>query len=263
MAFTVVELDESVTPVLGDQSTDRYDLDLFRIPAYKAAFKRLLALIYPFVANRKNSEEIIQELQYTRIFQTNALGGVPFIMPYLVTQMGHDVWTIMGVYAQPNTNADTQPVYNPSSPPERAWWVKDRTWVPGGKPVKRMTMEQQAVAYNNESMAGSEAAANSPWTDDAYYLIGNRRSDDNGWLTTGWELQMTPASRYNKKYIGVTYLKVPTEPTTINSTIELPRSMMVLMRDLALNELSVRQGNRTTLYQVTSQQVGELLMAQT
>ena len=261
--FTVAELDESVTPVLGDQSTDRYDFDLFRMPAYRAAFKRLLSLVYPFVANRKNSEEIIQELQYTRIFQTNTLGGVPFATPSLVSEMGHNVWTVMGVYAQPATNPATQPIYNQSSPAERAWWVKNRTWIPGGKPVKRMTMEQQAVAFNNASMAGSEAGANSPWTDDGYYLIGNRRTDDNGWLTTSWELQMTPLSRYNRKYIGVTYLKVPEEPTTITSTVELPRSMMVLMRDLALNELSVRQGNHSTLYQVTSQQVGELLMAQT
>lgn len=256
MAFLVSELDAAITPVIGDNATDRYDLDLFRLPAYKAALQRLIALFYPFLAQRKNVEENLSELLYTRIFQTNILGGVTLTEAELL----HQVWTVNAVYAQPRTEPAAQPVVNPAGPPERSYWVKNAVWRPGAKPVKRMTMEQVNMAYNNKSLPGSEALANSPWVDYGYYIIGNRNSAN--WTANSWELLITPESKMQRKYVGISYYRVPAAIVDVNSVIELPLSMLHIMRDLSLNELGIRQGDGTTLYNVTQQQAMQLFTAQ-
>ena len=256
MAFTVAELDAAVTPVLGDQSTDRYDLDLFRLPAYKAALQRLIALFYPALAQRKNVEENLSELLYTRVFQTNTLAGVT-LSP---AELGHEVWTIAAVYAEVRTLPETQPVILPNSPPDKSYWVENHTLRPGAKPVRRMTMEQMNVAYNNGSLPGSEKSANGPWRDYGYYIMGNRGS--KVWAPGQWELLITPESLLNRKYVGIAYYKVPPPITAINSVIELPRSMLHIMRDLSLNELGIRQGDGTRLYDVSQQQAMQLFQAQ-
>jgi hypothetical protein len=259
MAFTVAELDAAVTPVLGDQSTDRYDLDLFRLPAYKAALQRLIALFYPALAQRKNVEENLSELLITRVFQTNRLAGVT-LDP---AQLGHEVWTIAAVYAEPRTYPEAQPVINPNSPLDQSFLVPDRALRPGAKPVRRMTMEQMNVAYNNGSLPGSEKNANGPWRDYGYYIIGNRSTrPGGGWEPGAWELLITPESLLNRKYVGIAYYKVPPPITAVNSVIELPRSMLHIMRDLALNELGIRQGDGTRLYDVSQQQAMQLFSAQ-
>lgn len=80
----------------SDYYTDTEDL----IPAINASLQWLVSVINLGFASNKLSEETFRELVKVGIFQANDYSRI-MIDP---TFIGHDVWTILGVYPKPTTN---------------------------------------------------------------------------------------------------------------------------------------------------------------
>jgi hypothetical protein len=279
--INVAELWKAILAQLGAEGTRRYIPRRDGIYAINGAQRTAEALITPLLAERKGSEESLSELQETRIFQTNTFGGLSLdsIWSSQNTQITYQIWSVMALYYRPLISQPFTPgvpdTPSPLLPPSKTYIRNDLVYQPGGVdelPVKRMTMEQVAVANRNKFMAGNErTAATRPSI--GYYIQGNRSDNDNA-LYGGREVVFTPRSLFvpTPRFVAMSYLRSAPVlaltdldvngnfPATLN--IPYPASLFNVIRDLALNEISVKQGDGTNLYQVTSQQIGNLLRAQ-
>ena len=252
MAIVALDLRTAMAAVLGTAGTQRYLDDQHYIPAIQAAQRRFNGLVGSVFAENKGSEEMFRDITEVRVFQTNELGGITL----LASQLGHKVWSIAGVYPEPTTtpNSDIAPI-----PPNLSQWRQDLTMQkPGKYGCERMTLEQAAIAQDNQYMSGNETLAAGPRRSYGYYIM-NRTSDS--WLPGDVEFVVTPESICGRKLMVVAYLKGVDPIVSLAETIPYPESAFQILRDLALNEISIRQGT-TPLFNVSLAEVRALLVAQ-
>ena len=239
------ELKEVMAANLDAEGSERYlDVQDY-VPAINSAISRAMTAIGWSIANRKGSEEALRDLTYVRIFQTNSEGGVA--ISSLVPALGHSIWNILGVYAQPDTvpsdatpNAqqDNVSLYRP-----------DVAWSGSGSPVERVTLEEVPVLRNNAFLSGNEVLASNPKrVTFAYYIVGNASSTD---YNSGiGEIRVLPKSVTKKSLVAIGYLAQPTELDESNYTtaqIEFPQSMKRTLADWALQYIAWKQGDGTNL----------------
>lgn len=260
--INTLELWKAVLAQIGAEGTQRYTIARDGFYALNGAQKRVEALINGLLANNKGSEESLSELQETRVFQTNQYGGIS--LDAISPTLSYTIWTVLAIYAEPLVNNASPNV--PIGTPQTTYIRNDLVYLPGGpneRPVKRMTMEQVAKAARNPHLDGSELSATSEYRTYGYYMAGDRTNTDSV-IEGGREIMITPRSISSRKLFAMSYLRTPPVITTIdiNTNIPFPASLFVIMRDLALNEISVKQGNRTTLYEITEREIARLLMAQ-
>lgn len=260
--INTLELWRAALAQIGAEGTQRYTIQRDGIYAVNGAQKRLEALIGSVLANNKGSEESLSELQETRVMQTNQYGGIALdaIQPALTYQ----IWTVLGLYAEPSVNLPNPVV--PIGVGQNTYIRNDLVYTPGGteeRPVQRMTMEQVAKATRNRFMSGSPKVAATPLRTYGYYIMGNRGGFPSD-IVGDREVVITPASISGRKLFAMSYLRSPDAITSIdaNTNIPFPSSLFIVMRDLVQNELSVKQGNNTTLYTVTEKEIARLLIAQ-
>ena len=130
---------------------------------------------------------------------------------------------------------------------------------PGPFHVRRITLEQASQTESNRFMPGTEKLAAGPRRSYAYYIVGNRAAVD--WTPGDVEIMLVPESITGRKLIGVSYLKGVDPISDLADTIPYPSSAFQMLRDLALNELSIKQGAQP-LFNVTLNDVRTLLGAQ-
>lgn len=276
--INVAELWKAILAQLGAEGTRRYIPRRDGIYAINGAQRTAEALITPLLAERKGSEESLSELQETRIFQTNNLGGLTLDNIFINqnTTLDYQIWTVISIMAEPqSTNILATPPSQlaPILPYKNTYLRNSMTYLGSGKPVHRMTMEEAALAQHNRFAPGNEVLANTDRVTYGYYMVGNR-SDIETLIDGNREIFLTPRSKFCPipGFVAMSYLRSAPVlaltdldvngnfPTTLN--IPYPASLFNVIRDLALNEISVKQGDGTNLYQVTSQQIGNLLRAQ-
>lgn len=253
MAILASELKTAMMAQLGVLGTQRYlDVPHF-IPAIQGAQRRFNALVGSVFAENKGGEELFREITYTRIFQTNAYGGISLDAQAL----GHKVWSISAIYAEPSVEP-TQDII--PSPEAVSLWREGLTMRRAGRfPVRRITQEQAANTERSRFMPGNEVLASGPRRSYAYYIVGNRSSAS--WAPGSLEVAVVPESIAGRKLMAVAYLRSVEEITSIGDEIPYPAAAFQILRDLALNELSVRQGAQP-LYNVTTQEIRTLLLSQ-
>jgi len=240
---------------LGVAGTQRYLPDTNIIPSINAGVRQFNALVQGLtLAERKGSEELLKEITYVRIFQTNDMAGVVLDE----TQLGHKVWSINAVYPRPETNpanAQILPI-----PADQSQWRDDVAMRrPGKYRGTRITLEQVPDSEMSKFMPGSEKMANSRMPSFAYYIVGDRATTT--WLPNGTEVVVLPASINGKVLVGVSYMRGVDPIVTLNDPIPYPALAFKMLQELCLNEISIRQGAKP-LYEVTLQQLRELIQAQ-
>lgn len=239
---------------LGVAGTQRYLPDTNIIPAINAGLRGFNGFVYALFAEKKGSEELLQEITVTRVFQTNDMGGAVL----LESQLGHKVWTINAVYPEPALNpADA--LITPIPPSQSAYRPDVVMRRPGPVRCARITLEQVPDTENSRMMPGSSAMAASPLRTAAYYIVGDRGGTD--WLPNGTEIVVLPEQLYARKLVVVSYMKGVDPITSLNDSIPYPPIAFQLLRDLSLNELSIRQGAQP-LYNVTMANMRMLLGSQ-
>lgn len=238
---------------LDDEGSQRYLFDQDYKPAIASAIDWLVAAYNYAFANNKLSEESLTDLLYTRVFQTSAFGEVVFN----TTSMGHDLWTVVAVYAEPRTSPAAQPV-TPGQDSE-SFLIPDHAFLGSRFRVRRKTLEQIAQVEASNFEPGSEAMAATEWREYAYAYIGRRSA--TGFLTGGDGIIVRPESLVNKKYVGISYLKMPAAPQTELDLIEFPPALLNLVVSKALDYISTKQGDGTTLHQMSAADVSQLITA--
>ena len=82
---------------LDAEGADYYDDVIDIIPAINASLEWLTAVISSAFGQKKMGEEVFQDLVQARVFQTSDFSRIFFNN----TDLGHEVWTILGVYINP------------------------------------------------------------------------------------------------------------------------------------------------------------------
>ena len=254
MAILANDLWAAMQAILDAEGTQRYLPDQDVIPAINGGVRSFNALVGAVFAENKGGEEMFREITVTRCFQTNAYAGLTLTE----AQLGHKVWTIAAIYAEPTTvpAAPSITAVNDST----SLYRSDVTYRKAGKfPVRRITIEQSALTEANRFMPGTEVLANGPRRNYAYVIIGDRSSAS---FTPGdVEVQLLPESISGRRIIAVSYLKGVDPITSLNDTLPYPASAFQLLRNLSLNELSQKQGSQP-LYTITINEIRTLLGAQ-
>lgn len=260
--ITIPELDSYVDAGLDSTGSQRYLFDQDKIPAYNSAISRALTACNWAMANKKGAEEALSELQETRICQTNFWGGLTLDSLWTSnTQLSpYKVWSVLAFYAEPDM-APSVPAL-PISPPSKSYILPNVIYMPGGsneRPVQRMTVEQVAVARDNQFMSGNETLAAGPLRTYGYYFMGNR-TESNGAIVGDREVVFTPRSRFQggAKYIAMSFLREPQLLTSVNDVIAFPQSMARTLASWALEYLAWKQGDGTTLNSTTEKDAAQL-----
>lgn len=254
MAILANDIWVAMKAVLDSEGTQRYLPDEDVIPAINGGVRSFNALVGAVFAQNKGGEEMFREITVTRCFQTNAMAG--FILSE--AQLGHKAWSIAAIYAEPGT-LPAAPTIN-AIPDEQSQWRQDVTYRSAGRfPVRRITLEQTALTEVNRFMPGTEVLAAGPRRSYAYVIIGDRAT--TGWAPGDVEVQLLPVSISGKRIIAVSYLKGVDPITALTDSIPYPASAFQMLRDLALNEVSIKQGTQP-LYNVTANDIRVLLGVQ-
>lgn len=98
MPIVAQEIIDRVRQVgLDAEGADYYDTTLDIIPAINAAVEWLTAVINAAFGQKKMGEEVFQDLVKASVFQTSDNSRIYFNS----TDLGHELWTILGVYVKP------------------------------------------------------------------------------------------------------------------------------------------------------------------
>lgn len=253
MAILVSDLWNATRATLGVLGTDRYRLDTNGIPAINDALRQFNAYVGSLFAEKKGSEELLREITMTRVFQTNSMSGVVL----LESELGHKVWTVNAVYPTPVLNPPTaQPIPIPEDNSQYRADVAMRR--PGPHRCTRVTLEQVPETEQSRLMPGSEKLANTLMKSYAYYIVGDR--SDTTYMS-GVEVVILPESINRQKLVVISYMKGVDPVTQATDTIPYPPSAFKLLKEMTLNEISIRQGAKP-LYAVSLDNVRALLGAQ-
>lgn len=221
-----------------------------QLAAYNSAIRRATSALGWAMANRKGPEEALRELTYMRVFQTNSLGGVSLSDPTL----GHSIWNVLGVYAQPILVTPGSPNGNP---PDQSAYRPDLTFSGAGTPVERVTLEEVPMIRTNFLRNGNEVLANNPnRVSFAYYIIGDASS--SGYATGGSELRVLPQSQTGSSFVAISYVAEPSEMVDETSSVEFPKSFLQTLVDWSLDYATVRQGDGPTMNQSAKEDAATL-----
>lgn len=251
--IVVSDLWNAMRANLGVLGTQRYQLVPNGIPAINDALRQFNAYVGALFAEKKGSEELLREITMTRVFQTNSMSGVVLNEATL----GHKVWSINAVYPEPLLNPSNA---TPSpTPTDQSLYRPDVSMRrPGPYRCTRVTLEQVPDTESSRLMPGSEKMASAPMKSYAYYIVGDRSSTT---YSSEVEVVVLPESINRTRLLVISYMKGVDPVSQPTDTIPYPASAFKLLRDLSLNELSIRQGAQP-LYAVTLENVRSLLGAQ-
>lgn len=259
MPIDTGELASAMRAQLGAEGTQRYTDAQDLVPGINGATQRFQAFMGAVLEEKKGSAEALRDLSRTVIYQTNTQGGIWIDDP---ANTSGPVWTITALYAEPQL---AQGAFAPvAADPWESVFRGDLTFVGSAKKVKRITVELVGETTNNMGMAGNERlASNDGLRTYAYYWVGDRSATGGTWDTaTKPELVVLPKSRTNAQPVAVSFLRTIPRITQIGDVLPLPSSLFVFMRDLALNELTPKQGDGTTLYGITEKEILRMLNLQ-
>jgi hypothetical protein len=259
--ITYTDMLATMAPNIDAEWSERYLPEQDYIPAINSAVSKAMTAIGWAMANRDGSEEALRDSTFTRIFQTNSQGGVAISDPTLVAALGHGMWNVLAVYAEPFTveQQSIQP-----QPPYTSVWRDDLAWSGTGSRVERVTLEEVPLIRNNGFTLGNEVwAANPKRRSYSYYIVGNAATA--GYPSGGGELRVLPQSITSSALIGISYIAEPIELTPANyltAQLPLPQSFKRTLADWALGYIAIKQGDQTVL-KTTIEQDASMLFQMT
>ena len=243
---------------LDAEGSQRYEWEEDFRPAINSAVDWIIDIINTTMSDKKFSEEIFRELTKVKIFQASRFSRFAFNE----VALGERLWTVLNIYANPVVYPTTSV---PGTLADQSVYMPNISFTSSTDSCTRLTSEEWSQKEKNYFMEGSTFMADCPelrtyaYLNPANYSGGYSPSANNE-----YEFEISPTVA--GKFVAIRYVKTPTiltgalAPTT---SIELPGSMTNIVVDKALNEISMKQNNNSTLYQVSTKEVRDLIMAKT
>ncbi len=242
---TVVDRMKSV---LDAEGSDRYLFDQDFKPAINSSIDWLVSVFNSAFSDSKLSEEDLRELVKTTIWQTNAYSRI-FLNEL---DLGYKIWSILAVYPKPTITPTTTPPVLPS--PEISTFMGGISYLSSSNSAKRLTIEKWNKNDKNVFSAGNSILTGSL---ESYAYLGHIDYRSSTYNSGGEEIEIRPS--LNGEFVGVALLKSPDKISSISDSIEFPETILDLLFQKALNFVAYKQGDRTSLYSVTNQDIATLV----
>ena len=250
---------------LDAEGADYYDDIIDIIPAINAAQEWLVATINAAFGQKKMGEEVFQDLVRARVFQTNQFSRIKFDSAIL----GEDIWTILGVYPNPTVLLEKvigQGVVSGETPaifitptPETSLYRDDLAHHSGEHSATRLTIEEWAKNKNNPFAAGNVIIGTDCDTVSFAYLNYVDYSAAAAPYAVVSEIEIRPV--LSKELCTVYYAKKPNVIAAVGDNIEFPGFFTNFIFNKTLNYIATKQGDGTTVYQVTQNDINVLLQS--
>jgi hypothetical protein len=246
------ELRNQMAFALDAENSDHYLDQLDYIPAINAAIKWLTNVVNAAYGEDKLGEEFFRDLAYSGVFKTTNTSRVSLnVFP-------SEVWTILGIYANPKTEkiAGYPPVPTPDV--TRSYFLSDELHISSYDSCKRLNVEEWATNASNPF----EAGYNGDQICDAlklYAYLSPFNYQGVNSTSKSSEVEIRPTIKNGK--VTVFWAKKPSVITSLNQNVEFPNSVFQLLFDKALSYIAYKQGDQTSIYSVTAQDIQQLLSA--
>jgi hypothetical protein len=239
---------DRMTSVLDAEGSERYLFEQDFKPAINSSIDWLVAVFNAAFSDNKLSEEDLRELVKTSIWQANSFSRIHFNQ----ADLGYRIWTILGIFPKPTITPVTTPP--PLNSPESSTFRGDLSYVDSYYAAKRLTIEEWNENRKNVFAAGNEVLKNQL---ESYAYLGHGNYGSSNYNAGGEEIQIRPS--VSGEFVAVTLLKNPDKITSITDDIEFPETVFDLLFQKALNFISYKQGDNTSLFAVTAQDVSTLV----
>ena len=236
---------------LDAEGSDRYLFDRDFKPAINSSVEWITDVINTVMSEKKFSEEIFRELTRVRVFQASRYSRVGFDE----TLIGDRLWTVLNIYAEPTI----VPAPTPPAPADESVYEPNLSFISSDKSCYRATSEEWAKMKTNCFIEGSTFFPGCDNLKTYAYLNPTNYTGGYSLTNTKYEFEISPA--IPGEWVAIRYIKVPSSITAITDNVELPASMTNLVVNKALNFISMKQNNQSTLYQVSSKEVKDLVLA--
>lgn len=253
MAISVSNIVNEVKNIgLDAEGSDYYTFDRDFKDAINIAVKWLVAVINAAYGQGKLGEEIFQDITYARVFQTNQYSRVFFD----TTLLGHEVWTILSVNPSLTLIPSTATI---SAVAAEESLYRDDVSIDklSGSGAKRMTIEEWGSNIGNPFAAGYDHGCGDL---TSYAFVTRTNYESTGYSpSVVSEVEVRPV--LNKQFLGIYYVAVPDTINTETDTVPFPATLESLLFNKTQNLISRKQGDNTTIYQVSNSDINLLLQA--
>lgn len=237
---------DRVTSILDAEGSDRYLFDQDFKPAINLTKDWVVAVFNKAFADKKLSEENLKELVQTKIWTTSTFSRVK-IDPAII-----NVWTILGIKPKPTVYPATS-IPTVGANPDTSTLEPGVSYISSDFSARRLTIEE----WNENSKNIFEAGNNVPTVSFTEYAYLNQGDYSSSAYTTAGEIEIRPS--VPTEFVGITYLRYPTDVSVIGDNIEFPETLIDLIVNKVLNYISFKQGDQTNLFSVSGQEVVTLV----
>ena len=236
---------------LDAEGADHYNDTLDIIPAINASMKWLNNVMSLAFGQKKIGEEIFQDISTAGVFQTSKASRISFsVFP-------EPVWTILAIMPSPTTDTTGQ-IFTPPASTKNSAYRNDLYHIASEFDAKRLTIEEWTINRNNPFEAGYDGTVICDALKEYAYTAPANYSP-LGTNTIDREIEIRPA--LNQKLVTVFWAKKPTPITSLADFIEFPDTAFQTLFNKALQYISYKQGDQTTLNTVTNQDIQILLQS--
>lgn len=257
MPILVQDVVTQMRAALDAEGADHYSDSRDIFPAINNSIRWLENVIISAFGQKKIGEEIFQDLSMSGVFRTSQYSRISF------DEFPSTVWTILAVYALPVTDTNGNPA--PATPSDKmSQYRPDLLHVRSTEQgAKRLTLEEWADNKDNPFEAGYEGTAFCPALKQRAYLnpinYGLVIPIPFTPITVLREIELRPA--IDKGLVTIFWARNPTHIDALTDNIQFPYQVFQLLLDRALQFASWKQGDQTTLYMVTAQDMQLLINA--
>lgn len=249
MPILVQEIVNRAKSALDAEGSDRYLFDQDFKPAIRYAQEWIVLALNKAFEDNKHSGESLRELVKISVWQANNFSRIAFDE----SVMNHALWSLLAVYPNPVVDPFSNPV--PNANKALSAYMPTLTYVSGKSCTNRLTLEQWNDNVENVFMPGN-IVITGKLTEYAYLNWANYTS--NNYVNPGtFEIEIRPSVA--NKYVALAYLKKPSEINLITDSMEFPYNLLDTILEKAVNFISTKQGDQTSLYLVTDRDINKLI----
>lgn len=245
-----------IRSALDSEGSDYYTWDRDLKPALQYAQDSVAGLISQARAIRKESTESLRDLIFTRVWLTSQYSRV-LLLPDQEIEPFY-VWEIDEVICEPTiTPATNLPA---PSKPENSVLMLDRSYISGGINADRLTLdewldnEKNPFKDGNTFMQDNSSMKSYAYRELSTYLSTNYNPDG---VAPKTEIQIRPA--LSNQPVAITYLQYPNAISAEDGNIQLPPQLLSMVVSKALQFISIKQGDQTTVNTESRKEVAELM----
>ena len=250
MSILVQDVVSRLRSALDAEGADHYDDIRDFIPAVNSSVNWLISVINATLGHKKLGEEVFRELKVVEVHWTSRDSRISF------NSMQFEPWTITAIYPKCDTGLTGAAPLSPSNSEIESVRRTDLYYKSSAHSCKRLTIEEWATNKNNPFEAGYDGENLCEWATSYAYLDPLHYAQADG-VATDAEVEIRPSVA--SENVTIFYIKKPTPISSVTDIIEFPDSVFSLIFNKALQYIAYKQGDGTSAYTVSAQDIGLLI----